>query len=115
MDFWPEAVRKGFEAARARSGRLSFHDGDTVHRILRMWDDGCAVAATDAAPLHGLVDLYDGPRHLAVVLIVAGDDAEGGERHYSFKRKTPVRDVPPADYERPDAPSVFLPGPGATA
>lgn len=119
-DVLPEAVRQGLEAARVaasrRSNRLCLHDGDAVHRVLRVWDGGLALAPTDAPPLRGYVELYDGPRHLSSCLIVASATGEGGERIYEFKAETPVADRPPADFERADLergarPAALIPPP----
>ena len=115
--FLPDAVRQGLEAARRaalrRSNRLCLHDGDRVHRVLRLWDGGVALAASDAPPIRGRVELFDGPRHLATCLIV-GVPVEGGEeRVYEFKSQTPVRDRAPLDFERaePAAAALIPPGP----
>lgn len=111
-EFLPEAVRKGLEEARVamlrRSSRLCVHDGDEVHRVLRLWDGGFA---TDAAspPLRGYVDLYDGPRHIYTCLVV-GSDEEGAERHYEFKWNTPISDRPAADFVQEDfVPAGLIP------
>jgi hypothetical protein len=110
----PEAVRLGLEAARAaatkRSNRLCIHDRGRIHRVLRIWDGGFALAALDAPPLRGYVDLYDGPRHLSSCLIVASPEEENGERLYEFKIHTLVSDRPPADFERTEtAPAALIP------
>lgn len=110
----PEAVRQGLEAARAaalrRSSRLCIHDRGAVHRVLRLWEGGFALAATDTVPLRGYVDLYDGPRHLSSCLIVASGSGEGGERTYEFKLQTLVADRPAADFERGEAaPAALIP------
>jgi hypothetical protein len=110
----PEAVRQGLEAARAaalrRSSRLCIHDGAAVHRILRLWENGFALASPASPPLRGYVDLYDGPRHLSSCLIVASSDGEGGERTYEFKIQMPVADGPPPDFERAeDKPAALIP------
>jgi hypothetical protein len=112
----PEAVRLGLEAARAaatkRSNRLCVHEGDKIHKVLRMWESGFALAASDAPPLRGYVDLYDGPRHLSSCLVVASPGEEAGERRYEFKRHTPVSDHPAADFERTEtAPAALIPPP----
>ncbi len=103
----PEAVRQGLEAARAaalkRSNRLCIHVGDSVHRVLRLWDGGFALAASDAPPLRGYVDLYDGPRHLSSCLVVASGAEEGDERIYEFKIQMRVSDRPAADFEQVEA------------
>jgi len=53
----------------------------------------------DAPQLRGLVDLYDGSRHLYQCLIVASEE-EGGEMRYEFKRNTRAVDSAPLDFER---------------
>jgi hypothetical protein len=110
----PEAVRQGLEAARVaalkRSNRLCIHDRGAVHRVLRIWENGFALAATDSVPLRGYVDLYDGPRHLSSCLIVASGDGERGERTYEFKLRTEVLDRAPADFEQTEtAPAALIP------
>lgn len=112
-DYLPDAVRKGLEDARLamlrRSSRLCIHDGDRIHRILRLWDGGFALAARDAARLRGHVDLYDGSRHLCTCLVVTSRE-EGGEQVYEFKWNTPVADRPAADFVRAeDAPRALIP------
>lgn len=112
-EFLPEAVRKGLEDARVamlrRSSRLCIHDGDRVHRVLRLWDGGFSVDARDAPRLRGFVDLYDGVRHLYQCLIVAGRQ-EDNEMIYEFKWNTAVADRPAADFVRADdAPVALIP------
>ena len=71
---------------------------------------GVPLDAGDAPPLHGYVDLYDGPRHLATCLIVATGAGEDGERAYEFKVRMPVADHPAADFERTEsAPAALIP------
>lgn len=112
-EYLPEAVRKGLEDARLamlrRSHRLCVHDGDRIHRVLRLWDGGFAVAAKDAPRLRGFVDLYDGPRHIYQCLVVTSREEEG-ERVFEFKWHTPVEDRPPADFVRDtDLPAALIP------
>lgn len=112
--FLPDAVRQGLEAARQaaqrRSGRLCLHEGDRVHRVLRLWDGGLALPASDAPPIRGCVDLYDGPRHLATCLIVGIPAENGEERVYEFKSQTPAMDRAPLDFERAEpAPAALIP------
>ena len=110
--FLPEAVLQGIEAARAaalrRSNRLCLHDGDRVHRVLRLWDEGVALAALDAGPVRGWVQLYDGPRHLATCLLVGDPEERGDEWVYGFKSRTLVAEHPPLDHERADLLPVGL-------
>lgn len=112
--FLPDAVRQGLEAARQaarrRSNRLCLHEGDRVHRVLRLWDGGVALPASDAPPIRGWVALYDGPRHLATCLIVGVPAEDGEERVYEFKSQTPVTDRAPLDFERAEpAPAALIP------
>jgi hypothetical protein len=59
--------------------------------------------------LRGLVDVYDGSRHVFQCLIMASSE-ENGQRVYEFKRSTAVRDTAPLDYWRDDdAPVGYLP------
>ncbi len=72
-----------------------------------------SVEEENAPQLRGLVDLYDGSRHLSQCLIVASE-AEGGEMRYEFKRSTAASDSAPIDFYRaPDAPVGLLGHDGA--
>ena len=76
LEFLPKEVREGLEAARKkdlkRKSRLRVQVGDAVFPVLRFWHDGFALDA-DLSPgkLRGLVDVYDGSRHIFQCLIVA--------------------------------------------
>ena len=110
-DHLPEAVLKGLEDARRNArrlaGRLCVHDGDSVHRILRMWDGGFALAG-DTPVLRGHVDIYDGSRHLSQCLVMTSSE-EGEERVYEYKWQRAVADTAPVDFERVDpAPKGLL-------
>lgn len=105
-------VREGLEAARIaglkKASRLRVMVGDDQYPVLRMWDTGFAVEMDAVPHLRGLVDLYDGARHLYQCLIVASEE-EGGEMVYEFKRNTFVADRPPLDFYRdPEAPVALL-------
>ena len=113
-EYLPDDLRKGLEEARVamlrKASRLCVHDGDRVHRVLRLWDGGFSIAAGDDVPtLRGLVDLYDGPRHLAQCLVIQTRE-EPGERVYEFKRSTAVAERAPVDFERTEAsPEALIP------
>jgi hypothetical protein len=112
-EYLPDAVRKGLEDARLamlrRSARLCIHDGERVHRILRLWDGGFALDAKGAPRLRGHVDLYDGARHIYTCLVVTSHEA-GGEQVYDFKWNTAVADRPAADFVRAEeAPKALIP------
>lgn len=110
----PKDVREGLEAARklARQRgktRLRLHVGDAVYPILRVWEDGFALASETTPHLRGLVDVHEGGRHILQCLIVASRE-ENGEIICEFKRNTSVSDRPALDFERAeDAPRALLP------
>jgi len=112
-DFLPEAVRQGLEAARKdalrKSSRLRIMDGERMYPILRLWDRGFSLEAEDAPHLRGLVDIFDGGRHLYQCLIIASDE-ENGEMRYEFKRNTAAADKAPLDFERADDAPIALLG-----
>lgn len=110
-DFLPKEVREGLELARKRDlkrrSRLRVRVGDDTYPILRSWESGFALDRDNADHLRGLVDVYDGARHLYQALIVASQD-DGHEMTFEFKRATPATDRPPLDYDRPDDAPVAL-------
>lgn len=102
-----EAARK--QALKKRS-RLRIITGDDTYPVLRMLAEGFTLDADQVAHLRGLVDLYDGARHLAQCLIMASDVA-GGELVCTMKWTRRNTDVAPLDYARDDnAPVGYLPG-----
>ena len=110
--YLPKEVREGLEAARLASlkkaSRLRVMVGDEFFPVLGLWKDGFVVEQETAPALRGLVDLYDGSRHLYQCLIVASE-AEAGEMRYEFKRSTAVSDQAPLDFYRdPKAPIALL-------
>jgi hypothetical protein len=116
LEYLPEDIRRGLLAAqdRPRRGphRLCVHLNDAVFPLLRLWDGGFAVDSTRTPRLRGLVDLYDGPRHLSQCLIVAAA-VDGDQMIYEFKRETAAADRAPLDYAPEDIrPSGLLTGPG---
>ena len=113
IEFFSKELREGFEAARkrqeARKSRLRIQIGGEVYPILRLWDEGLAMDADQLPHLRGLVDVYDGTRHLSQCLIVAST-VENGQLVCDFKRSTPVTDRPPLDFWRDEnAPVAYLP------
>ncbi|MBT8455221.1 MAG: hypothetical protein HKO95_13435 [Rhodobacteraceae bacterium] len=112
-DYLPKEVRAGLELARKKAlrdkSRLRVRVGDQAFTILRYWDDGFALDTEDTPHLRGLVDVFDGARHLSQCLIVASTE-EAGEMVYEFKRATPALDHAPLDYERRDDAPVALIG-----
>ncbi len=104
----PKAVQEALDAARIsemkKNNRLRVLVEDSHYPVLRLWSDGFSVAIEDAPQLRGLVDLFDGARHLSQCLIVASEE-EVGEMRYEFKRATAAEKDAPVDFYRaPDAP-----------
>ncbi|MCB1405191.1 MAG: hypothetical protein KDK01_02765 [Rhodobacteraceae bacterium] len=115
LEFLPEDVRRGLEAARNRAARrgsrLCVHVGDQVFPILTLGDAGFSVDARHVPRLRGLVDIFDGPRHISRALIIAASE-DGRTMTYEFKRETPVFQTPVRDYADDRAlPSGYLAGP----
>jgi len=110
--YLPRDVQAGLDAARKRvvqtSRRLRVRVGDDTHPVLRAWEGGFAVDADSAPHLRGLVDLYDGPKHLSRCLIVASEE-EDGEMRFELKRVTDARETQPVDFARdPQAPVALI-------
>jgi hypothetical protein len=101
LEFLPQEVREGIEAARKRDqrrkSRLHARVGDAVFPILRFWDEGFALDPAMSPPLRGMVDIYDGSRHILRCLVITST-AENGELICDFKRSTVVSDRAPLDY-----------------
>ncbi len=112
-EYLPKEVREGLEQARKhrlrKKSRLNVKVGDQTFTILRYWEEGFALDADEAPKLRGLVDVFDGARHMSQCLIVASEK-EAGEMVFEFKRATPHADKPPLDYERAEAAPVALIG-----
>lgn len=110
--FLSPEVQAGLDAARKlalkKSSRLTVRAGEQTFRILRSWHDGFALDAEEAPHLRGLVDMFDGTRHLSRCLIVASGE-ESGELQFEYKRMTEAADKQPLDFYRaPDAPVALL-------
>lgn len=111
-EFLPKEVREGLRQAHKQTlrkkSRMKVKVGDRMFTILRYWDEGFALDADEAPQLRGLVDLYDGARHLSQCLIVASEE-EDGQMLFEFKRATAAHDSAPLDYERdPTAPVALI-------
>ncbi|MBK0329574.1 hypothetical protein I5535_20125 [Rhodobacteraceae bacterium F11138] len=107
-----QEIRNELNAARLagmkKTSRLRVLVGDEYYTVLRLWHGGFAVEEDDVPALRGLVDLYDGGRHLYQCLIFASE-SEAGERRYEFKRNTAATDRAPLDHYRgADAPVGLL-------
>lgn len=113
LEFLPKEVRDGLEAARERDqrrrARLRVQVGEAVFPVLRLWDDGLALDSALTPHLRGLVDVYDGARHVMQCLIIAST-VENGQLICDFKRSTNVTERPALDFWRDEnAPVGYLP------
>ena len=111
--FLSPEVLAGLEEAQARglktSRRLRVEAGPQSHAVLRAWDGGFALRADAAPHLRGLVDLYDGARHLKRCLIVASEE-DGYEIRFELKVVNEATDAQPVDFERANGEPVALIG-----
>lgn len=112
--FLPKEVQEGLDQARKRDQRRRARHrvmvGDIAYPVLDLQDGGFALDIQNAPKLRGLVDLYDGSRHLCQCLIVASE-ADGPLMRYEFKRSTVAVDRAPLDFVRePDAPIAYIEG-----
>ncbi len=109
--FLPKEVREGLELARKRDlkkkARLRVAVGDEVFPVLEFRDRGFALDIDNAPKLRGLVDLYDGGRHLYQCLIVASEE-DGTLMRYEFKRSTAAVDRAPLDFARDETAPIAL-------
>lgn len=113
MELLPKEVLIALQEARSRDARrrsrLSVHAAGTSWPILRRWRGGFSLDASQVTQLRGLVDIYDGSRHILTSLIVASE-IEGDELICTAKRETAVTDRPALDFVRDErAPAGLLP------
>lgn len=113
LEFLPQDIRDGLDAARKREARrksrLRVQVGEAVFPILRFWHDGFVLDGELTPHLRGLVDVYDGSNHIFQCLIVAST-MENGDLVCEFKRSTAVLDKAPLDFWRDEnAPVGYLP------
>ena len=99
--YLPKDVQDCMDAARLarlrKGSRLCVVANGETYPVLHLWRSGFSVEAARVPALRGLVDLYDGPRHLYQCLIVASEE-NGVEMRYDFKRNTAATDHAPLDH-----------------
>lgn len=113
LESLPQSIWNELHAAQAKAdrkkSRLRVEANGQSHTIVRMLPEGFVVDRGTASNLRGLVDIYEGSRHLSQCLIVASE-ADGHRMQYDFKRNTPTSDGAPLDFERPDNAPIALLG-----
>ena len=112
LEFLSKEVVEGLASARKnanrRKSRLRVQVGEAVFPVLRFWHDGFVLDGALSPHLRGLVDIYDGNRHVFQCLIVASS-SDGNEITCDFKRLTPVVEKAPLDFWLdPTLPAGFL-------
>ena len=111
LEILPKEVRDGLEAARKRDrdrkSRLRVQVGGAVFPVRRLSEGEMELDASLTPRLRGLVDLFDGARHIAQCLIVASAE-ERGVLVCEFKRQTAVTEGPALDYWRDENLPVAL-------
>jgi hypothetical protein len=112
LEFFPKELRDGLAVAQLsrakKKSRLRVEVAGKTYPVLRFWHDGLSIDAEHTPHLRGLVDIYDGAKHIFQCLIVASE-TDGSELTCSFKRATAVFDRPALDYERDEnAPVGYL-------
>ncbi|WP_425092780.1 hypothetical protein [Tropicimonas sp. S265A] len=109
--YLPKEVREGLNLARKRDAlkknRLKVRIGESSFPIRTFGERDFTLAVEDTPNLRGLVDIFDGGRHLYQALIVTAA-LDGPEMRYEFKRVTEARETPPLDYDRDEAAPVAL-------
>lgn len=112
-DFLSPQILAELDAARRlkirKQSRMRVLAGEQTYPILRVLPEGFTLDAETVGHLRGLVDVYDGARHLSQCLIIASE-VEAGELVCRLKWQASARVAPPLDYVRDDeAPAGFLP------
>lgn len=102
-----EELGRALRRSKHAKSRMRVQAGDRTFTILRLWETGFALDAEDAPHMRGLVDIYDGARHISQCLIVTSSEV-AGERVFEFKRATPALDQAPRDYVRDESAPVAL-------
>lgn len=103
---WNELHDAQTKAAKKQS-RLRVEAGGKSYRVVRMTSEGFVLDTTDGPKLRGLVDLFDGSRHLSQCLIVAAQES-AGEMIYDFKRNTAAGEGVPLDFVRAENAPIAL-------
>ncbi len=111
--FLSREVQAGIDAAQKlaqrKRSRLRVHVADEIFTILEFGERHFSVDAETAPHMRGLVDIYDGGRHLYQALIVTSQE-EAGERIFEFKRNTVAAHSPAVDFIVDEtAPAGLLP------
>tara|TARA_B100000676_G_C17297145_1_gene445334 strand:- start:42 stop:392 length:351 start_codon:yes stop_codon:yes gene_type:complete len=110
--FLSKDVLAGLEVAQKMSlkqkTRLFVKFNKNYFPVMRLTKNGFSVEAEMAPMIRGLVDLYDGDRHLKQCLLVASKE-ENGLVHFDFKRKTTTQTSAPKDFYQESTVAALIP------
>lgn len=111
FEYLPPGLRTELESARMdamrRKSRLRIRMGDQTYPILRFKSDWFTLDVSQVDHLRGVVDVYDGGRHLFQCLIVASE-VEGDELICRVKQATSVSAPEAVDFVRDKTAPVAL-------
>ena len=113
IEYLPKEIADGLAAARMKAAtkktRLRVQSGEDMIHLVRLTDSHFAIDRELAPRLRGLVDIYDGTRHLYQALVVA-TSFDGEAVVFEFKRNTATANGPALDFvQDEDAPVGLLP------
>ena len=110
--FLSKDVLAGIEAAQKTSlkkkNRLRVKFNKNYFPVMRLTKNGFSVEAEMAPMIRGLVDLYDGDRHLKQCLIVASKEGNGLV-HFDFKREVATQTSVPKDFYQKSTVAALIP------
>ena len=111
-NFLSKDVLAGIEAAQKmgskKKNRLHIEFNKNYFPVMRLTKNGFSVEAEMAPMIRGLVDLYEGDKHLKQCLIVASKE-ENGFVHFDFKRKTAIQTSTPKDFYQESTVAALIP------
>ena len=110
--FLSKDVLAGIEAAQKTSSkkknRLRVEFNKNYFPVMRHTKNGFSIEAEMAPMIRGLVDLYDGDRHLKQCLIVASKE-ENGLVHFDFKREAATQTSASKDFYQKSTVAALIP------
>lgn len=111
--YLPDTIKEELAMARRDARRLratrTVHVGEEAYPIFDMTESGFSVDFGDSPKLRGLINIYEGARHLYQALIVASE-RDGDVMRYEFKRNTAAASHAPLDFEQEaERPIALLP------
>ncbi|WP_298258826.1 hypothetical protein [uncultured Litoreibacter sp.] len=111
IEFLPKEIEEGLAQARLKAARkktrLKVQSGEEMIPLARLTDSHFAIERDLAPRMRGLVDIYDGTRHMYQALVVA-TSFDGDAVVFEFKRNTAIATGPALDFVREEHAPVGL-------